>query len=215
MIFDGGVSIKSRPATIESFEIDDSEQGPLLGGNSHPAHAPAAPLISHRSIITLITFPFNLLSNLFRFIFGVLHIPFPRSFNSINFITSRRRPSPSNHFTGDPKSVVDRWVRSLEEETGAVCASRVGSESESTAVAGPSFASTSTIRNRGDAYGNGRVLPDFFLGGYEEAMRACQRDLRIGCIIIVSEEHEDVGEFKRCVYRSDRYLVSHYRAGRL
>ena len=54
-----------------------------------------------------------------------------------------------------------------------------------------------------------------FLGGYEEAMRACQRDLRIGCIIIVSEEHEDISEFKRCVHQRDRYLVPHYRAGRL
>lgn len=198
MIFDGGVSTKTRPATIETFEIDDSEQGPLLGGNSQPAGASASSLISRRSLIVLITFPFNLLSNILRFLFGVLHIPFPRSFSSLNFMSPRGRPSPNNHLTGDPKSIVDRWVRSLEEETGAVCVSRAGAESESTAVAGPSSASTSNLRHRGDAYTNGRILPDFYLGGYEEAMRTCQKDLMIGCIILVSEEHEDIGQFKRC-----------------
>jgi FAS-associated factor 2 len=87
-------------------------------------------------------------------------------------------------------------VRSLEEETGAVCINR----GESTGVAGPSnVASSSTLRPRGDPYGNGRILPDFYLGGYEEAMRLCQKELRIGCVILVSEEHEDVGEFKKSV----------------
>lgn len=85
-------------------------------------------------------------------------------------------------------------MRSLEEETGAVCISRVGG-SESTAVAGPS--TNTSLRNRGDAYGSSRILPDFYLGGYEEAMRLCQKELRLGCVILVSEEHEDVGEFKR------------------
>lgn len=180
---------------MEAFTIDDSEQGPLLGGNT-PNPRPAAPLISRRSILALIAFPFNLLSNILRFLFGVLHIPFPRTFSTLNFFTPRT-PSTNKHLTGDPKSVVDRWVRSLEEETGAVCISAVG-RNESTGVAGPS--TDATLRNRGDAYGNGRVLPDFYLGGYEEAMRLCQKELRLGCVILVSDEHEDVGEFKRSAH---------------
>ncbi|KAI0746339.1 hypothetical protein C8Q80DRAFT_767238 [Daedaleopsis nitida] len=42
-----------------------------------------------------------------------------------------------------------------------------------------------------------KVLPDFFLGEYEEFARMCQRDVKIGCIIIVSDEHDDDAEFKR------------------
>ena len=196
MIFDGAPSTSTR--RMEALTIDDSEQGSLPGSARNQRPSPPTSLISRRSIFALITFPFNLLSSILRFIFGVLHIPFPRNFSTLNFLTPRRPTSTNKHFTNDPKSVVDRWVRSLEEETGAVCVSRV-SASESTGIAGPSStaASGSTLRSRGDGYGDGRLLPDFYLGGYEEAMRTCQKELRVGCVILLSEEHEDVGEFKR------------------
>lgn len=44
------------------------------------------------------------------------------------------------------------------------------------------------------------MLPDFTLGSYDEALRTCQKEARIGCIILVSEEHDDVTEFKRWVF---------------
>lgn len=100
----------------------------------------------------------------------------------------------------DAKSVIERWVQSLEEETGVMCASKARAIGSSTAVEEPSTSMNLTIRK-----GVGereRILPDFFLGGYEEFVRACAResDAKIGCVILVSEEHDDVAEFKRFVY---------------
>ena len=209
MIFDG----HSQPtadhtqtsAQVETFEIDDSEQGPLLGSagagsgpSRRPPNQPTSTL-SRRTIYTLLTFPFSVLSGIFRFIFGVLHIPLPRSFATLNFLTPRGPSATHRQLPEDPKSVTDRWVRALEEETGAVCTSRSGNEAAATGVAGSSTASasTSTLRSRGDGPTTSRVLPDFFLGSYEEAMRTCQRQLRIGCIILVSDEHQDATRFKR------------------
>jgi len=209
MIFDG----HSQPtanhtrtsARVETFEIDDSEQGPLLGsagagsGSSRgPPNQPTS-ILSRRTIYTFFAFPLSVLSSIFRFIFGVLHIPLPRRFATLNFLTSRGPSAMHRQLPEDPKSVTDRWVRALEEETGAVCISRNGNEAAATGVAGPSTASapTSALRSRGDRATAGPVLPEFFLGSYEEAMRTCQQHLKIGCIILVSDEHQDAARFKR------------------
>jgi FAS-associated factor 2 len=209
MIFDGHSQPTAHQtktsARIEAFEIDDSEQGPLLGsagaGSGSSRRPPNQPtsILSRRTIYTFFTFPFSVLSNILRFIFGVLHIPLPRSFATLSFLTTRGLSTTHRQLPDDPKSVTDRWVRALEEETGAVCISRSGNEAVATGVGGPSAApaSTSTLRSRGDGPTTGPLLPDFFLGSYEEAMRTCQRQLKIGCIILVSDEHQDAAKFKR------------------
>jgi len=209
MIFDGHSQPTAHhtkpPAQIEAFEIDDSEQGPLLGsagaGSGSSRGPPDQPtsILSRRTIYTLLTFPFSVLSSIFRFIFGVLHIPLPRSFATLNFLTPRGSSTAHRQLPEDPKRVTDRWVRALEEETGAICISRTGNEAAATGVAGPSTASasTSTLRSRGDGSTTSPLLPDFFLGSYEEAMRTCQRQSKIGCIILVSDEHQDATKFKR------------------
>lgn len=48
--------------------------------------------------------------------------------------------------------------------------------------------------------GGRKVLPAFFAGTYEEALRTCEREARVGCVVLVSEEHDDTREFKRCVH---------------
>lgn len=119
----------------------------------------------------------------------------------------------------DPKSVAERWVRALEEETGAVCISRSGRRGDSVSssnghgissgadVAGPSvLASRSGAHDASaDADSGSKRLPGFFLGSYEHFARMCEKEAKVGCIIIVSDEHDDVAEFKRCVRCS--YLV--------
>lgn len=91
--------------------------------------------------------------------------------------------------------MVDRWVRQLEDETGANRRARYDSSSYSTgAEAGPG---PSTLSRRNEAAGEGIRLPEFYLGSYEEALRVCQQEARILCCILVSEEHDDVPEFKR------------------
>ncbi|KAJ6475826.1 hypothetical protein C8R47DRAFT_1052641 [Mycena vitilis] len=159
------------PPPMAEFDIDDSEQ-----------YQPVAPRNTEWSFASLLTFPFQLLSTLLRFVFGVLRIPLPRPFAFNLALFRPRRTAPR----GDGGA--DRWVRELEEETGAQCMSASGVDTGS----GPG---PSTLTHR--APSDRKVLPDFTLGTYEAALRVCQRDHRIACIVLVSEEHDDVPEFKR------------------
>ena len=123
------------------------------------------------------------------------------SFTSLNFY---RRIGDGGARAGDPRSAAERWVRALEEETGAMCVSHRGrapgesadgGDSVATGVAGPS-----TLTARASAWhedADVKVLPDFFIGSYEDFARMCLRDIKIGCIVLVSDEHDDVAEFKR------------------
>ncbi|KAI9438475.1 hypothetical protein H4582DRAFT_1948810 [Lactarius indigo] len=134
---------------------------------------------------SILTFPFHILASLVRFIFHTLRIPIPRvQFSSLNFYRPLiARPSTRS----DPYTVSDRWVRSLEEETVPTWL-----------VLGPSTSQlqSSELRNR-IGTGSPRLLPDFTLGSYDEILRLCQSEIRIGCVILVSNEHDDVPDFKR------------------
>lgn len=46
---------------------------------------------------------------------------------------------------------------------------------------------------------NLRILPDFFDGSYEDVIDICRKEGRIACVILVSAEHDDDAEFKRCI----------------
>lgn len=108
----------------------------------------------------------------------------------------------------DARGVAERWVRALEEETGAVRLSRraVSSEGASSGVGSSGSAARISARKQVGEEGD-RMLSDFFLGSYEEFAKACAREdnPKLGCVILVSEEHDDVAEFKRYV-RSFRAL---------
>jgi FAS-associated factor 2 len=143
---------------------------------------------------SILTFPFHVLTSIIRFVFHTLRIPFPRvPFSFLNFYRPLIARSPSR---SDPYTVSDRWVRSLEEETGAHCLSRASPIPN----AGPSTSQpqTSDLRSRLGP-GAPRILPDFTLGSYDEILRRCQSEIRIGCIVLVSNEHDDVPDFKRYV----------------
>ncbi|TFK37067.1 hypothetical protein BDQ12DRAFT_221041 [Crucibulum laeve] len=183
---------------IETFDVDDSYQG--------TTNSPEEPTIRERDttsslltltrpLVSLLAFPFHIISNVLRFIFGILRIPFPQfRFSGLNFYRPLR-PRPSS--AGGP----DRWVRELEEETGAVCIGRLKtSRGATSSVAVDSSSSSLTARTYGTTSPNDdgrKLLPDFTLGGYEETLKSCQRDAKIACVILVSEEHDDVAEFKR------------------
>ena len=55
--------------------------------------------------------------------------------------------------------------------------------------------------------GGRKVLPDFFVGSYEDALRKAQRELRVLCAILISNEHDDVREFKLFVPFHCHFLV--------
>ncbi|RDB26785.1 UBX domain-containing protein 3 [Hypsizygus marmoreus] len=176
------------PIPMQHFEIDESE---VEHRRPQPQQGTSLYQLM-RPLFSVFAVPLHILSNIFRFIFGILRIPIPQiRFSALNFyrpLPRHRRPS-----RGGP----DRWVRELEEETGAVSIGlsrgTVSSSSTATDTAGPSNL-TARPRNGDDGT---KVLPDFTLGSYDEVLRICQRDARIGCIVLVSEEHDDVAEFKR------------------
>ena len=100
----------------------------------------------------------------------------------------------------DPASVADRWVRQLEEETGAYRAGRVDLSAVATgAEAGPG---PSTLSKRSEALrtATGKSLPDFHIGSYDSVLKRAEKEARPLCVFVLSEEHDDTPEFKRYVY---------------
>ncbi|GJE94004.1 hypothetical protein PsYK624_101720 [Phanerochaete sordida] len=200
----------STPAPAESFEVDDSEQAGLLGGRAPgrqfdrvtPTSNAVALFIIRplRILIAIIAVPYTLL----RAILRALRIPIPLpavppSFSithmglGISSAGLSHRPTPSK----DPKVAAERWIQSLEEETGCVSFSRAqAGEGEASGIAS---GSSSVLNRRTSDDANTRFLPDFFIGSYEAFARACASDSapKIGCVILVSEEHDDVATFKR------------------
>ncbi|KNZ79682.1 UBX domain-containing protein 10 [Termitomyces sp. J132] len=173
--------------TMQEFEIDDSDVRPL------PPRSPSVYQLVARPLFAVFAVPLHVLSNIFRFIFGLLRIPVPQfRFTNLSFYT----PRPRRSFGGP-----DRWVRELEEETGAVSISTGRTTAFETAAAGPS---TLTARSR--LADDTKVLPDFTLGSYDEALRTCEREARIGCIVLVSEEHDDVPDFKRSTLTNAEFV---------
>ncbi|KAG6875666.1 hypothetical protein C0992_002898 [Termitomyces sp. T32_za158] len=171
---------------MQRFEVDDSDV------RASPPRPSALYQLIARPFFAVFAVPLHILSNVFRFIFGLLRIPVPQfRFTSFSFYPSRPRRS-----FGGP----DRWVRELEEETGAVSISTGRTTAVDTA-AGPS---TLTARSR--LQDDVKVLPDFTLGSYEQVLRTCEREARIGCIILVSDEHDDVPEFKRSTLTNPEFV---------
>ncbi|KAF4566349.1 hypothetical protein EYR36_011775 [Pleurotus pulmonarius] len=77
-----------------------------------------------------------------------------------------------------------------------------GRSSASSSTSYPPDANTnaggiSSNSENGGLNGGRKVLPAFFAGTYEEVLRTCDREARVGCVVLVSEEHDDTREFKR------------------
>lgn len=99
--------------------------------------------------------------------------------------------------TKDPKVAAERWIRSLEEETG--CVSFARSQAAEGEASGVASGSSAVLNRRQGDESSTRVLPDFFIGSYESFAKTCARENvpKIGCVVLVSEEHDDVATFKK------------------
>jgi FAS-associated factor 2 len=147
-----------------------------------------------RFIIALLAVPYAVL----RVILRTLRIPIPLppvppTFSITGLgLNLGLRPGLGPPPVRDAKIAAERWVRALEEETGCISVSR--SQGEASGIAS---GSGSVTRRVGET--PLRVLPDFFIGSYESFVRilAKEDEAKIGCVVIVSEEHDDVAEFKR------------------
>ncbi|KAG8958672.1 hypothetical protein FRC03_008927 [Tulasnella sp. 419] len=192
----------SRPTTrtFERMELDDSSQGatPRSGPSTYDHHSGPVVARTGLNLFSIITWPvtitFQLFTGIVNFVFRILRIPLPRfllSWRNLPGTASSRaigRPASKPLRGGNPKDVVDRWVRELEDETGAMCVSRAAAAVDE----GSSFGSK-------EKEGRGKLLPDFWIGSYESALKAAKEDVKVLCAILVSEEHDDVPDFKRNV----------------
>lgn len=137
--------------------------------------------------------------------FSVLRIPIPSlPFMATNSYHSHRPTSP------DSRSITQRWVQQLEEETGACSSKRSTVNAVTTGFeAGPSTTRRHTYPPAASD-DNQKILPDFFDGSYEEVLDICQREGRIACVVLVSAEHDDDADFKRYVmFKCTRCAMCH------
>lgn len=202
---------------MESMDVDDSMQDvaapirpirPTVSSLFHRTswfspltqslQFPNSPSFTGRLLAILsypLTISFSLLVNVVQFVFRILRLPFPRlNTGSLRFSllggsgsgATRRAPRPT-----DPKAAAERWVRELEDETGALSVSRAAA-----AATGGSNGDSEGLRRRGGD-SKGRLIPDFWIGGFESAFKAAQTDAKVLCVILVSEEHDDTPAFKR------------------
>lgn len=180
----------------------------------HAQPATSSLFIIARPIFSILAVPIHILSSIVRFIFGLLRIPIPQfhlRFVGLNFYRNLGGSRSTRRGPGRSETGPERWIRELEEETGAVCIGRIRhpeganpGAASSAIEAGPSNltarGATMLSSINGHLDDGRKVLPDFMLGSYEEMLRVCKKDARIGCAILVSEEHDDVSEFKRYVW---------------
>ncbi|KAG8738088.1 hypothetical protein FRC10_007299 [Ceratobasidium sp. 414] len=211
-IFDDGPSTNAHTApaagssslaasSIEQMELDDTMQG-LSTSRRAPASAYPSTPQPGLNLFRIFAYPFSITISLFSFVLRIvgfplrlLGIPLPRlpPISRVGTLTFFSRPSVS---TDDPRTATMRWVRQLEEETGAVC---VGHEKEAKSDG-------EEESGKGKVSVKGGTLPNFFLGSYEEALRCAQRDPRVLCVVLVSEEHDDVAQFKRTVLANEEVV---------
>lgn len=115
----------------------------------------------------------------------------------------------------DPRSESERWVRALEELVGGIRFSRRFEESTSSSLgevnsssvgagsssSGSGVASGSGLGRRTSTGGEGgeggrKVLPDFFVGSYEDAVKRAKEEIKVLMVVLTCEEHENDVEFK-------------------
>ncbi|KIM56559.1 hypothetical protein SCLCIDRAFT_237095 [Scleroderma citrinum Foug A] len=185
-LLDGGHAEPSSQSSSRSVSQDHIPQLPLdqpgrLGGRGPPRTFTS-------TVLAFLSIPLNVVTGILRFILGVLRIPFL----SFNFGSNIYRPSPRQ--THDARGAIRRWITALEEETGAYNIKT--SASLATGLDnGPSTSKRHIYPPTNPE--STRVLPDFFDGTYDELLDICQKEGRVACVVLVSEEHDDVPVFKR------------------
>ncbi|KAF8876651.1 hypothetical protein BD779DRAFT_1475549 [Infundibulicybe gibba] len=218
----------SGSGRIEQFDIDDSGVDMNDQEDRQRALLPRAILSAlARPFLTLVAIPLHILASVLRLLCTALRVPpgrlpfryflAPATGYGVGYLLGGAawraawvgrgayRPVRGRDTNGEGEA--ERWVRELEEETGAVCVAlreAGGGTATGADVArgdGEGLVVRSTAAETGarakDTEGRRGVLPPFVGGTYEGVLRQCESEMRVACIILVSEEHDDVREFKR------------------
>ncbi|CAG7849017.1 SubName: Full=Uncharacterized protein {ECO:0000313/EMBL:CCA67368.1} [Serendipita indica DSM 11827] len=224
---DGGPTIPPRrtspPRTVHSLEIDDSHV--VFDAQTRPNMFSPLRIPARRGfgtgLFSLLVAPLSVLASVLHFVFRVLRIPFPRmSTLGISFGSrtgaygsrgGRRRRGSNDE---DPSTVAERWVLELEEETGALCVSKaalieaqrdvpgLGEGGDESNEPGPSSRPL-LVRRRHE---RPKTIPDFFTGGFDLALKTAEREARVLCVILTSEEHDDSPAFRRDVLTNTEFV---------
>ncbi|EUC57317.1 UBX domain protein [Rhizoctonia solani AG-3 Rhs1AP] len=116
---------------VEQMDLDDT----LQEGSARraPASAYASTFQPGLNLFRVLAYPFSITLSLFTFVLRIvgfplrlIGVPLPRLppislVGALTFLNRARRPGDN---VDDPKTAALRWVRQLEEETGAVSVSR-------------------------------------------------------------------------------------------
>ncbi|GAA6021258.1 hypothetical protein JCM10207_002592 [Rhodosporidiobolus poonsookiae] len=152
--------------------------------------------------VAILAWPARLLYNLgavlLTFLARLLRLrPSTASFRPRNPFTAPRRPRTILA----PAAAAEAWIRSVEAASGLSCASLSGPEGGSSGVQVGSSAAGVARRTAAAAVGGGdeRRLPEFFVGGYEQALRKARDEIRVLMVVLSCAEHEMDEAFKRDV----------------
>ncbi|KZS87406.1 hypothetical protein SISNIDRAFT_491072 [Sistotremastrum niveocremeum HHB9708] len=184
-------------APFARLDVDDSSQTvPTTTRHTGAGHSLSRVGFQ---LVSALAYPVTVTFNLIIYILRLLRIPIPRfsarpfSFSIQSLLWGPRRLGAYE----DAGTVAERWVRGLEEDLGALTLSRRRAHLNETSQ-GHSDSSNGAASEA--------VLPDFYLGSYEDALNCAKRELRVLCVILVSEEHDDVPEFKRTTLVDPRFV---------
>lgn len=146
----------------------------------------------------IVSLPFKRLGDLLQRILGRLRHPLKRapSYRVLSEDGSSTPRPASGHSeegglaegstrdsdTEDTATVAERLVHDLEKETGALTLRRAAAASSSPTKEAPEQT---------------QVLPDFYIGSFEQALEAAEMELKVLCIILLSNDSEGDAEFKR------------------
>ncbi|GAA6021173.1 hypothetical protein JCM11491_001595 [Sporobolomyces phaffii] len=129
----------------------------------------------------------------------------------------------SVHRTVSLASALDSPTSSSSSSSGGSTGLRVGSSSSSSAAAGGVSARRAGVdgaaqlgrrRAAGGVESSVDELPEFFVGGYEQALRKARDELRVLLVVLTCDEHERDEEFKRTVL-TDPDLVATLKSERV
>lgn len=202
--------------TIDDTEQSSSSSASLSRRPSRRGVAPAYPTgggprgtSGSWNVMSIISFPFSLIGGILQFIFRLLRFPFGGGAGGPTLRSGSRGigglglglGGAGRGIAEDPATVAERFVRELEDETGALTVAHAAAQGSDVDVDEKGGSQSS-----GKAPDTTKLLPDFFIGSYEQALKAAETDLKVLCVIVLSSEHDDVPSFRR--YALPLHLMS-------
>ncbi|GAA6063056.1 hypothetical protein JCM10212_003001 [Sporobolomyces blumeae] len=167
--------------------------------------------------VAILSWPVSILYNVGALILGLLArlVGFRISTSSLHARNPFKAPRRPRTILS-PHAASERWIENLERLTSLPRMHRPRSadslgrdeagQTSSATMVGSSTGIARRVHSDASETTSGETLPDFFVGGYEEALRKARDDMRVLMVVLSCEEHEQDEAFKRQVL-ADQELV--------